>query len=99
RDLTVTGVQTCARPILLLCKRRSRPIVGRERALTAGQRHDEPPGLALAHQEVADRARGQVSVRPVMGDPDGVLSVSANAATVTRSEERRVGKECRSRLA
>src|SRR2546427_7704619 len=66
RDLTVTGVQTCALPI-------SAPRV-RGGGSNAGQRG----------RSRGDRAGG-VPARPPVG------------RRIPRSEERRVGKECRSR--
>src|SRR2546427_6022100 len=67
RDLTVTGVQTCALPISF-CK------------------HDER--LPRSHGMLAERV-GQ------RGLPRG--SERLGQPALTRSEERRVGKECRSR--
>src|SRR5688572_31582717 len=64
RDLTVTGVQTCALPIYL--------------------RHPEAPGLAS-------------SLRLPPGDGGRAQVVGGAERTFVRSEERRVGKECRSR--
>src|SRR5688572_21275075 len=58
RDLTVTGVQTCALPILILLSNRVHPT------------------------------RDNNAIRQVRRDV---------ADAVVRSEERRVGKECRSR--
>src|SRR5688572_31211187 len=63
RDLTVTGVQTCALPI---CS----PLDGRPSI---------PPGSA---RPTAEQAR---------------VTVMRERAAGRRSEERRVGKECRSR--
>src|SRR5688572_3158676 len=68
RDLTVTGVQTCALPICWADEGRM------------------PPTL-LAR-------KGKVLGGIVAGSP---LSVAQLAGEIERSEERRVGKECRSR--
>src|SRR2546430_12130599 len=65
RDLTVTGVQTCALPILHAQGRRVALL--RRRLLWAGHAHGRRRERAVAAQ------------------------------VVRRSEERRVGKECRSR--
>src|SRR2546430_8491173 len=83
RDLTVTGVQTCALPIYSIRKTRGSseprgPILGAREPLQLGELDhvrtvDLGPVLALL-------------LRPVEGGVDQV-----------RSEERRVGKECRSR--
>src|SRR5256886_12262121 len=82
RDLTVTGVQTCALPILL-----ERLL---ERALCL------VPGRVGAQLLLG--ARGQVE--PV-GEPEGLredqLHDIEQLENLLRSEERRVGKECRSR--
>src|SRR2546427_995259 len=67
RDLTVTGVQTCALPISSLRVEAELAAAGEQRAPQRGHR-----GRAL-----------------------GV--VRAAEAAAQRSEERRVGKECRSR--
>src|SRR2546427_8249893 len=78
RDLTVTGVQTCALPIYrvppprLVRTEAARPA--REAPRRAGARRG-----ALARARAGDRPR----------DP--------SHRRLRRSEERRVGKECRSR--
>src|SRR2546430_13461554 len=66
RDLTVTGVQTCALPI-------SDPLDGRRRL------------------RVVSRGETYYANCPICGDTRQRLAVNH------RSEERRVGKECRSR--
>src|SRR5205085_9434712 len=71
RDLTVTGVQTCALPIF--------PTRRSNRSRSARRPRDEQ-----RHHAGAALARG--------GAPQ-----SRRGARVSRSEERRVGKECRSR--
>src|SRR5256886_7694137 len=78
RDLTVTGVQTCALPI---CRQAHRNLA--QRGNNGGESRAAPGFDALVGQ--ADLLRGATPWRrvgPVLG---------------TRSEERRVGKECRSR--
>src|SRR2546430_4729998 len=78
RDLTVTGVQTCALPILSSFRTdRDRAIAGL--MLLSGLRSAEVLGLRVADVDIG---RGWVRVTG-KGDK--------------RSEERRVGKECRSR--
>src|SRR3989475_4644725 len=82
RDLTVTGVQTCALPISPDGAVRSRRRRARVRRRARGSMaqplgpdragHHQPPQAAGVAGPVGSRAR-------------------------TRSEERRVGKECRSR--
>src|SRR3712207_6954713 len=68
RDIGVTGVQTCALPILVLARGRRRALPGGRHLVADGDRR---------HPDLARARRG--------GDEAG------------RSEERRVGKECRSR--
>src|SRR2546430_7297608 len=79
RDLTVTGVQTCALPIFTAT-----------RDGATWRLDGEKPSVPAGH--VAD----QVLVPASTGDGElGVFLV--DAAGPGRSEERRVGKECRSR--
>src|SRR3712207_7434400 len=82
RDIGVTGVQTCALPIWPV------PVVGRD------DPHRAPPGLA---EELAERqaiAPHQHVVASLAVDPEAGLERRVGQP---RSEERRVGKECRSR--
>src|SRR2546430_9169665 len=72
RDLTVTGVQTCALPIFVLL-----PF-----ALLGARR----PGKALLWTIGASAAVGVITL----------VAFGSHVSSV-RSEERRVGKECRSR--
>src|SRR2546427_2449725 len=72
RDLTVTGVQTCALPIWVLANELLRDIA-------TGQSH-----------VVEDEVAYQQIIRPGKGDSELRWKLG-------RSEERRVGKECRSR--
>src|SRR5688572_33425898 len=69
RDLTVTGIQTCALPIL------RRPTLGHLLAPVDHAERDRRPAGGSSHRR----------------DPQG------RGQHVPRSEERRVGKECRSR--
>src|SRR2546430_12062542 len=81
RDLTVTGVQTCALPICL----------GRPRAvdLAAAAAPGRAPGERSDHACI-DRARRGLSL-------GCLLQLQSARDPEPRSEERRVGKECRSR--
>src|SRR5688572_13981785 len=80
RDLTVTGVQTCALPIFAWIGPGAAPsVVG---AL---------PGASWFGRALLVRALGS------MEDPGLVPVLAAAARDPARSEERRVGKECRSR--
>src|SRR2546430_9803909 len=86
RDLTVTGVQTCALPISLPAL----DVRGRLPALEDGQAH-------AARQADGDHPRlgfvGDLGRRRGPGRGEG----GAAGDRRLRSEERRVGKECRSR--
>src|SRR2546430_7901723 len=81
RDLTVTGVQTCALPICYAAC--------------------DPSRMGLGPVFAMHRAEGLSGLTP--GDADLIEINEAFAAQVLavleamRSEERRVGKECRSR--
>src|SRR2546430_14156609 len=82
RDLTVTGVQTCALPVMLqafLFTRRDD-----ERNHRAGFSCDVRVGVRVVPE--TSTAYCRVSVRALLA-----------RLTFLRSEERRVGKECRSR--
>src|SRR2546430_6860572 len=80
RDLTVTGVQTCALPILAAEERGVRHMPDRDEEPVHQMRRDLA-GLEVPHVHARHLARLRVA--------DGVDDA--------RSEERRVGKECRSR--
>src|SRR5258706_1213808 len=81
RDWSVTGVQTCALPISRL-RRRSRAV-----AVDGGRRASL--GGRGRRSDAADALRHEKGSRPrPESDPGGEQD---------RSEERRVGKECRSR--
>src|SRR2546430_6942892 len=81
RDLTVTGVQTCALPISAARASRRRPLLGRARR--AGM-PSSSVGRALA-SGCGGLARKLLRAGRSRDARNG------------RSEERRVGKECRSR--
>src|SRR5205085_8510877 len=95
RDLTVTGVQTCALPIFL--EHVVEAVARRLRAQVAVERRDQARRdavLGRAHgdpgRERGDRLVADLLVDELRGAPER-LDVDA------RSEERRVGKELRSR--
>src|SRR5205085_6061395 len=83
RDLTVTGVQTCALPISVRFLARGE---FRRRSAGGAARGDRPPVFYDAGRRLADV---QLAV--------GMVAVSVALRSQPRSEERRVGKECRSR--
>src|SRR2546430_13054961 len=80
RDLTVTGVQTCALPI--------------SRSHRAPPRHDR-----LLGERHGTRRRARAAPASAVDDQRDLLrrGAAGSAGTEIRSEERRVGKECRSR--
>src|SRR2546430_3555343 len=81
RDLTVTGVQTCALPICSFCAS----------AILNHERHGEEARKLFADaQKLLDEIVGKKLLQP-----RGVYGLFP--ANRVRSEERRVGKECRSR--
>src|SRR2546430_9903286 len=80
RDLTVTGVQTCALPIFVAAASRDPTAYFRAHdQFLRGWTTEEMGWAALDSGSLARTARALV------------------ATHVARSEERRVGKECRSR--
>src|SRR5260370_6083931 len=81
RDSSVTGVQTCALPIF-------GPLVGRLDPLEITHRPD-------AGVQVEAHAQEDVDAAEAAADGRGQRPLETQA--VIRSEERRVGKECRSR--
>src|SRR2546430_3090355 len=81
RDLTVTGVQTCALPIY-------RPLAAAAPPARGDRTRRELPPLAGGAAAASGRS----------ARPNGVAAQrAAEARAEARSEERRVGKECRSR--
>src|SRR5256886_3556990 len=81
RDLTVTGVQTCALPISGIAA-----VFGVE-SIRDDAEFLNTVGRRLYYWEVGELVVAVSSI-------DAVI---VGAAAATRSEERRVGKECRSR--
>src|SRR2546430_5290613 len=80
RDLTVTGVQTCALPISV-----THPTLCRIQV---------PPNSYRRHQLSSPRLVIGTSGSKSSRQP---LSLERSGISLIRSEERRVGKECRSR--
>src|SRR5687768_16081576 len=80
RDVAVTGVQTCALPILIRDPRPLRPLGKREgNRVSDEQDHEGRQRLREGKQEV----------------DEGVTRPARDEQVAPRSEERRVGKECR----
>src|SRR5687768_17706062 len=86
RDVAVTGVQTCALPIL-------RRVAGLETRVAVAVE----PGPDLTIRADTDQIE-QLLINLVRNGADAVLE-SGGRVTMSRSEERRVGKECRSGVA
>src|SRR3989475_6417554 len=81
RDLTVTGVQTCALPICLAGCDRFEPLGDDQYAV----------GMAVKVGPVSAKFSGKVTLSDIT--PPERYRIAFEG----RSEERRVGKECRSR--
>src|SRR3989440_8907313 len=81
RDLIVTGVQTCALPIFLIVAVLAFALI---QSVRSG---------------VINRVTNTVAPLRMQWFPhyDAIHPTGASASTAIRSEERRVGKECRSR--
>src|SRR5205085_4606035 len=95
RDLTVTGVQTCALPI---CRGGQRPDRARvlRRIRRLDQRRDEWQVVDLLQRP---RAPAHLRRPPAEHADRRAVGLGAGDRTDPRSEERRVGKERRSRWA
>src|SRR2546421_4264981 len=81
RDLIVTGVQTCALPIFGVC-----PVVPAD-----------GDGAPVGRRPDADDVARGVDLRDRDLERDPVDAIAGEEVLAARSEERRVGKECRSR--
>src|SRR5258707_7645310 len=84
RDIGVTGVQTCALPIFRSMDRQGQ-VTRVELSSTVIDSSGEPALLLTALEMMPGAIPTEVSQKP------------RAMATLDRSEERRVGKECRSR--
>src|SRR3712207_1346573 len=90
RHIGVTGVQTCALPILLY-------TLLLWPTLAWGQRADySKMSTWVRHIVVEEAAKVQLNNKTRASQPSKVPMLTA-FVRITRSEERRVGKECRSR--
>src|SRR5206468_10067424 len=89
RDLIVTGVQTCALPIFL-----QEPRVDVERPLTARRLLDDH-----RHQRHRRSPPAHELTSSLHSAFTFAFVTSSSSVIRSRSEERRVGKECRSRWA
>src|SRR5205085_8772617 len=97
RDLTVTGVQTCALPIYLIAAGRIGAHVDR---IVIGLLGDLAPAT-VPHEprrEMVVALAGPIANAIVLLIVTPALIVSNADLKDMRSEERRVGKECRCRV-
>src|SRR5207248_6218505 len=85
RDRTVTGVQTCALPILV------------PSALAFRRRSIASIAAAMSTPSPSTGSRGSSAVSNRLGKLSMSKRAGSSLAFTSRSEERRVGKECRSR--
>src|SRR5690606_40740780 len=83
RDFHVTGVQTCALPISALAGRTAAGGLSRPDVPAPGKKR---PG-----------EKGDASVPALRRRRSGCIGLARRRPGIGRSEERRVGKECRSR--
>src|SRR5205807_7969395 len=96
RDYKVTGVQTCALPIFLAVQERYRELNGRELALaiTLSAFLSILPLVLVGIAVFGFFSAG--ASKDLAAEAVKRLSLDTSSDTA-RSEERRVGKECRSR--
>src|SRR5205807_6284719 len=93
RDYKVTGVQTCALPIYIILLFRKFAVDFAEKYKTAPvQLDDEAKNLLINHSWP-----GNVRELKNIAEQISVLSQDKQIGAKERSEERRVGKECRYR--
>src|SRR5206468_7784608 len=97
-DLIVTGVQTCALPI----SRNSPHFPSTEAADVKPEEQLLLDGDALAHGKAffrlgATRHSSDHRLLAWLADESGSELYTARVRVIDRSEERRVGKECRAR--
>src|SRR5207249_5058730 len=86
RDRNVTGVQTCALPI-------SSSLIAREPSAARAVSSDATRTVSSAERTSSAFARNAKEPSAIEHMPTSV----AFSSSLARSEERRVGKECRSR--
>src|SRR5256886_17561802 len=94
RDLTVTGVQTCALPISPSPASRSSTILVVED--DAALRRVLERALVRQGYRVLTAASAETAYELLASEPADAVLLDVQLPTM-RSEERRVGKECRSR--
>src|SRR3712207_8621763 len=89
RDIGVTGVQTCALPI-------SNAVVGGEIRLPKGTESLGRISAQTAKQVILQKVR-EAERETIYSEYSDRVGELVNCTAKRRSEERRVGKECRSR--
>src|SRR5206468_7897780 len=96
RDLIVTGVQTCALPI---SKANLRPLYSGSETNVQVKRENEihAPAPPPVQQPPANQNTGTPNAAPVPAATPTAAAPATGKAPGARSEERRVGKECRER--
>src|SRR5207248_7438064 len=95
RDRTVTGVQTCALPISLAGSGDDRAWLEDFAEKNGVDRHVHFLS-GLSNEELAAcYAACEIFALPSRGEGFGLVYLEAMACGKPRSEERRVGKECR----
>src|SRR5205085_8147556 len=95
RDLTVTGVQTCALPIYELTKRQLALIaLLREKKSVLLASFLKEAGTSSATLKKLEEAH-VISIAPEVSERDPYANEVILPSPALRSEERRVGKECR----
>src|SRR5207245_5143916 len=94
RDATVTGVQTCALPILYLALKQLFPTGRRFPFFTVISMVSVALGVALLIVVLSVMGGFGYELRRVVVEMEGEIQIRSSAL---RSEERRVGKESRGR--
>src|SRR5207249_9243947 len=95
RDRNVTGVQTCALPILTGEAPAVETTSSTVSAMVEGQTVRELPLNGRSFDQIAVLQPGVLLARPA--STVGAPNFNGSTTWISRSEERRVGKECRIR--
>src|SRR2546422_7927369 len=95
RDVAVTGVQTCALPISSVNDDCGLLVAGFDTPPTIMMPHNPSYYVALHQGYGFTKAKDLIAFASPDGAPPERITRAVNV--IARSEERRVGKECRSR--